>query len=68
MKKGRTSANLEEGEIEEDETISIGMVHGQKSSPKWVVHTDESYCPTCLPKSHLKTDLFSNILGFGFDS
>lgn len=46
MKKGRTSANLEDGEIEEDETISIGMVHGQKSSPKWVVHTDESYCPT----------------------
>ena len=27
MKKGRTTANLEEGELEEDETISIGMVH-----------------------------------------
>jgi len=44
MKKGRTSANLEEGEIEEDETISIGMVHGQtKSSPKLVAQRDESY-------------------------
>ena len=28
MKKGRTTANLEDGELEEDETISIGMVHG----------------------------------------
>ena len=46
MKKGRTSANLEEGEIEEDETISIGMVHGQKSSQKLVAQRDESYCPT----------------------
>ena len=46
MKKGRTSANLEEGEIEEDETISIGMVHGQTSSPKLVAQRDESYCPT----------------------
>ena len=35
MKKGRTSANLEEGELEVDETISIGMVHGQKLSPKY---------------------------------
>ena len=26
MKKGRTTANLEEGELE-DETISIGTVH-----------------------------------------
>ena len=40
MKKGRTSANLEEGELEVDETISIGMVHGQKLSPKWVVQAD----------------------------
>lgn len=30
MKKGRTSGNLEEGELEEDETISIGMVHGER--------------------------------------
>ena len=46
MKKSRTSTNLEDGDLEEDETISIGMVHGQKSSQKLVAQRDESYCPT----------------------
>ena len=40
MKKSRTSANLEDGDLEEDETISIGMVHGRKSCPKWTVQWD----------------------------
>ena len=45
MKKSRTSANLEDGELEEDETISIGMVHRQNACPKWAVQGDECYRP-----------------------
>ena len=64
MKKGRTSANLEEGELEEDETISIGMVHGQKSSPKWEVKMDKR---SWLPTSHLNTDLEIKNIGVLYD-